>query len=144
MSLSSLRTLCLVLLVQACGSPPAPPVHAAGPNPMLAEVGREEFVRYCASCHGLDARGGGPAATSLRTPPADLTRIAARRGGDFPADEVAAWIDGRLVPGAHGTREMPVWGVRFSEGLPPEPLTQDLVRGRIVVLVEYLESIQGK
>jgi hypothetical protein len=30
----------------------------------------------------------------------------------------------------------------LPEGLPPDPLTQDLVRGRIVTLVEYLRSIQ--
>jgi mono/diheme cytochrome c family protein len=110
---------------------------------MLVEVGRTEFTRYCAACHGTDARGAGPAATALRTPPADLTHIAARRGGVFPADEIAAWIDGRLAPPAHGTREMPVWGLRLAEGLPPGELSQDLVRGRILTLVEYLRSIQA-
>jgi len=110
---------------------------------MLVEVGRTEFAQYCASCHGADARGAGPVATVLITPPADLTGIAARRGGAFPADEIAAWIDGRLAPPAHGTREMPVWGVRLAEGLPPGELSQDLVRGRILTLVEYLRSIQA-
>jgi mono/diheme cytochrome c family protein len=111
---------------------------------MLVEVGRTEFAQYCAPCHGTDARGAGPAAIALRTPPADLTRIAARRGGAFPADEIAAWIDGRLAPPAHGTREMPVWGVRFAEGMPPGELTQDLVRGRILTVIEYLRSIQAR
>jgi mono/diheme cytochrome c family protein len=110
---------------------------------MLVDVGRDAFATHCAACHGSDARGSGPAAAALRTPPADLTRIAARRGGDFPADEIAAWIDGRLAPAAHGTREMPVWGYRFAEGLPPGELTQDLVRGRILTVVEYLRSIQA-
>ncbi|MEN8160613.1 MAG: cytochrome c [Myxococcota bacterium] len=111
---------------------------------MLVEVGRDEFQKNCASCHGIDARGGGPVAAALTTPPADLTGIASRRGGDFPADEIAAWIDGRLAPSAHGTREMPIWGAQLAKGLPPGPLTQDLVRGRIVTLVEYLRSIQVK
>jgi mono/diheme cytochrome c family protein len=115
----------------------------ADPNPMLVEVGRDAYATHCAACHGADARGAGPAAAALRTPPADLTRIAARRGGDFPADEIAAWIDGRLAPAAHGTREMPVWGYRFAEGLPAGELTQELVRGRILTLVEYLRSIQA-
>ncbi len=127
----------------ACGGvTPTGSTAPADPNPMLVEVGRREFARYCAACHGADARGAGPAASALRTPPADLTRIAARRSGDFPADEIAAWIDGRLAPPAHGTREMPIWGARLAAGLPPGELTQDLVRGRILTLVEYLRSIQ--
>jgi mono/diheme cytochrome c family protein len=129
----------LLLLACAASKTPAP----AGPNPMLVEVGASEFATYCAACHGSDARGGGPAAAALRTPPADLTRIATRRGGVFPQDEIAAFIDGRLAPPAHGTPEMPVWGYRFAEGLPPGELTQDLVRGRILTVVEYLRSIQA-
>jgi mono/diheme cytochrome c family protein len=132
-----LAAACL-LLALGCTSAPAP----EDPNAMLVEVGRESFQTHCASCHGMDARGAGPAAVALATPPADLTRIAARRGGDFPADEIGAWIDGRLAPKAHGTREMPVWGYRFAEGLPAGELTQDLVRGRILTLVEYLRSVQ--
>lgn len=132
----------MFLALLACRSTSEPPEPAGAPIPMLVEVGREEFVKHCAACHGLDARGGGPVAEALRTPPADLTRIAARRGGAFPAGEISDWIDGRLATSAHGPREMPVWGARFAEGLPPEPLAQDLVRGRIVTLVEYLRSIQ--
>ena len=137
--MSRLALLFPILLVACAAGPSAP---AKSPNPMLVDVGREEFATYCAACHGADGRGAGPAAAALRTPPADLTRIAARRGGDFPADEIAAWIDGRLAPAAHGTREMPVWGYRFAEGLPQGELTQDLVRGRILTVVEYLRSIQ--
>jgi mono/diheme cytochrome c family protein len=132
------------LLLSACRSTSQPPEPSNAPIPMLVEVGHDEFVRHCAACHGMDARGGGPVAGALRTPPADLTRIASRRGGDFPSDEIAEWIDGRLATAAHGTREMPVWGARFSQGLPPDPLSQDLVRGRIETLVEYLRSIQVK
>lgn len=139
----SLPIALVSLLVSACRSKPEPPA-ANVPIPMLVEVGRGEFVQHCAACHGMDARGGGPVASALRTPPADLTQIALRRGGDFPSDEIAEWIDGRFATAAHGTREMPVWGSRFAEGLPPDPLTQDLVRGRIDTLVEYLRSIQGK
>jgi mono/diheme cytochrome c family protein len=121
----------------------APPPSPAEPNAMLVEVGRDAFLTYCAACHGSDGRGAGPAAAALTTPPADLTRIAARRGGDFPADDIAAWIDGRMALPAHGTREMPIWGYRFAEGLPPGELSQDLVRGRILTVVEYLRSIQA-
>jgi mono/diheme cytochrome c family protein len=139
----ALVLVCLAGLALGCTSEPAAEPAPGAPNPMLVEVGRSEFAQYCAACHGVDARGGGPAAAALAKPPADLTHIATRRGGVFPADDVAAWIDGRLAPPAHGTREMPVWGVRFADGLPPGELTQDLVRGRILTLVEYLRSIQA-
>jgi len=140
---SRLVWLCLVpLLACSTATAPAPVPPAASANPILVDVGREAFATHCASCHGMDGRGAGPAAVALLKPPADLTQIAARRGGDFPADEIAAWIDGRMAPAAHGSREMPVWGYRFAEGLPPGELSQDLVRGRILTLVEYLRSIQ--
>jgi mono/diheme cytochrome c family protein len=123
------------------GSGPETPAPGE-PNAMLVEVGGRAFATHCASCHGADGRGTGPVAAALVTPPADLTRIAARRGGDFPADDIAAWIDGRMATAAHGSREMPVWGYRFAEGLPEGELTQELVRGRILTVVEYLRSIQ--
>src|SRR5262245_18787271 len=78
-------------------------------------AGRALFRSYCASCHGVDARGDGPVAAQLRVPPADLTRIAVRRGGHFEASEVAAYIDGRSEVLAHGRREMPVWGRVYDE-----------------------------
>ena len=70
------------------------PASAAEPDPMLARVGAEMFQQYCASCHGTSADGKGPVAPALKTLPADLTRIAARRGGEFPDAEISRWIDG--------------------------------------------------
>ena len=44
--------------------------HEAAPMTSPAS-GKEMFVSYCASCHGKDAKGDGPAATSpqSRCPP---------------------------------------------------------------------------
>ena len=129
--------LLFLLLLPACASEPAEPAQ-----PMLASLGAETFQQYCASCHGAGARGDGPAADALRIRPADLTRIAARRGGEFPDAEIATYIDGRFEVEAHGTREMPIWGERLgdpiAEGIDPD----ELVRGRILTLVEHLKSIQ--
>lgn len=58
----------------------------------------------------------------------DLTTLSAVNGGTFPAEEVAAIIDGRGDIRAHGS-PMPVWGERYS----PE-LVEDLTT--------YLASIQ--
>ncbi len=109
----------------------------------LVDAGRADFVRHCASCHGLDARGQGPSAAALRTPPADLTRIAQRFGGTFPRGLAKQWIDGRFSVAAHGTREMPIWGVRLGDGYAPGEFGQSLIRGRIDNLISYLESLQS-
>ena len=112
------------------------------PDPMLAEVGAELFTTYCASCHGVDARGGGPAAPALITPPSDLSRIAARGGGVFPESSVARLIDGRFDLPAHGSREMPIWGACLAEEIPCFATGDEVARGRIASLVEYLKSLQ--
>jgi mono/diheme cytochrome c family protein len=107
----------------------------------MAAAGREEFTTYCVSCHGRTGVGDGVAAPALKKRPADLTRIAARRGGSFPDDEIAAIIDGRSDVMAHGTRDMPVWGERFGDDANDserEPVTQ----GRVALLVAYLKVIQ--
>src|SRR3984957_18693829 len=35
--------------------------------------GKEMYTAYCAVCHGTDAKGAGPAASALKTAPANLT-----------------------------------------------------------------------
>ena len=103
--------------------------------------GAELFKAYCAVCHGIDAKGNGPMAKSLKTAPADLTRIAARNRGSFPATHVRQLISGEeALAAGHGTREMPIWGPIFSQ----IGRDQDLGRVRIDNLTRYLESLQTK
>lgn len=109
---------------------------------VVVQIGRESYVQYCSSCHGADGRGGGPVAPALKTPPPDLTKLSARREGRFSEKEIASLIDGRDMPAVHGTREMPVWGKRFSEQLGGGEIGEESVRGQLLVLVEYLRSIQ--
>lgn len=111
-------------------------------DPMLAKVGAESFRTYCAACHGMTAVGDGPAASALRTPPADLTRIAARREGRFPDAEIARFVDGRFDVAAHGSREMPIWGEKLGEPIAEGADHDEIVRGRLLALVEYLKTIQ--
>ena len=99
------------------------------------------FEAYCAVCHGKDAKGGGPAAAALKTPPADLTTLAQRNGGKFPSMKVMSILRGQAGVAAHGNQEMPVWGPVFwtmSQGHPSE------VQQRVTNLTRYLESVQAK
>ena len=111
-------------------------------DPFLAELGSEHYAQYCSSCHGPGGRGDGPVARVLRAPPADQTRIADRRGGEFPTGEIARYIDGRFEVAAHGSREMPVWGESFTASIPEPGIGDQIARGVIATLVEYLKSIQ--
>ncbi|HXK23300.1 MAG TPA: c-type cytochrome [Myxococcota bacterium] len=110
----------------------------------VADVGRGVFEQYCASCHGVDGKGGGEFAKYLKTPPPDLTLIAKRRGGNFPETELAGWIDGRDPFPGHGTREMPIWGQRFDSVVPGTTAKQASIRHEVILLVAYLRSIQQK
>jgi mono/diheme cytochrome c family protein len=97
------------------------------------------FEAYCAVCHDNDAQGAGPLAASLRVPPSDLTRIAARNGGDYPLARVERIISGEEpLPGGHGTRSMPVWGPIFSQ----IAWDQDLGQMRIHNLAAYIGRLQ--
>lgn len=100
------------------------------------------YRTYCSNCHGAEGRGDGYLANALRTAPADLTRIAARNGGDFPAERVREFIDGRQAVKTHGRREMPIWGDIFlwPEGDSEE--RREHVERKIGELVEYLRTIQ--
>jgi len=104
--------------------------------------GKDLFVRRCASCHGEDGKGNGPAAAALKHPPADLTQLSTSNGGPFPRAEVMRFIDGERPVPAHGPRHMPVWGEVFrQEGYV---LGNSEARMRILALTSFLESIQEK
>jgi mono/diheme cytochrome c family protein len=103
--------------------------------------GKEMFDSYCASCHGKDGKGDGPAASALKQPPADLTTLAQRNGGKYPDDKVNAILRGQAKLMAHGDQEMPVWGPVFwkmSGG------REEVVQLRVSNLNKYLESLQQK
>jgi mono/diheme cytochrome c family protein len=115
---------------------------AAQTPPRGAEGGKIIFRTVCASCHGMDARGDGPVTTSLRTKPANLRRIAQRRSGTFPDDEIARLIDGRTRTLAHGTSDMPVWGDSLANSVTDEPERERRIARAVQLLVAYLKTIQ--
>jgi mono/diheme cytochrome c family protein len=105
------------------------------------DPGAQLFRTYCASCHGVNGRGGGPVAEQLRKVPPDLTKYTARNGGVFPSERVRQIVDGRGIA-AHGDREMPVWGDAFQS--TRAGLTAADAKARIDAIVKFLEGIQER
>lgn len=101
--------------------------------------GSDLYKTYCATCHGVDGKGGGPMAQALKARVPDLTRIARRNHGRFPLERVERIISGEedIMP-AHGSREMPLWGPIFSQIV----WDQDLGRVRIHNVAKYVEGMQ--
>ena len=122
------------------------PLAAAQRPPTVPSTARREapyvFVRYCSACHGAHGRGDGPAAPALQPPPADLTRITQSHDGLFPVAKISAAIDGRTIIPAHGSREMPIWGVRFAEMGGGGPAGEAVVHDVLRMLIDYLQAIQ--
>jgi mono/diheme cytochrome c family protein len=104
-----------------------------------ADSGVEMFKTYCATCHGVDAKGGGPAAAALKVPPADLTALKQKNGGKFPSGKVVQVLEGSDQISAHGSTEMPLWGPIFHSLTPSN---DSVVKLRIANLTKYIESIQ--
>lgn len=112
--------------------------HLPGTNPVS---GARLYKQYCAVCHGIDLRGHGPVATELKTPPADLTTLAQRRGGKFPDSYVEEVLRSGVRTPAHGDSEMPIWGPLFASIRGTDPA---LVNIRIANLAAYIKSMQAK
>ncbi|WP_158639198.1 cytochrome c [Elioraea rosea] len=109
--------------------------------------GGELYRSACASCHGVDGKGGGPVARYLETKPSDLTTMTRRNNGTFPFYRAFQVIDGREEVAQHGPRDMLIWGnmLRFEAGDQYGSLMRETyVRGRIYELVSYLDSIQQR
>ena len=120
---------------------------ALAASPALAQDavhGKETYLRYCATCHGTDAQGGGPTGAVLTLQPTDLTRLSTANGGTFPTVRVVIRIDGREPLVSHGS-PMPIYG-EFFEGRDvamKAPNGMPILTSQPVVdLVVWLESIQ--
>jgi mono/diheme cytochrome c family protein len=110
----------------------------------VAKAGRPTYEQYCAVCHGREGKGDGGAATLLTVKPTDLTQLSKKNEGTFPFWHVYGVIDGREEAKGHGTSDMPIWGAEFKIQAGSSPVVGSQVRGRILELVYYLESIQAK
>ena len=118
-------------------------------------IGSDEYRTSCLVCHGVGGHGDGPLAKFLNVRPTDLTALSRNTGGQYPNLKAGSYpflrvyqiVDGRAAVEAHGDRAMPVWGDRYREQLPFMQTAfggeyEKLVRGRILELVYYIQSIQ--
>jgi mono/diheme cytochrome c family protein len=149
MSIQKLIVMSTALLLLTCAAA-AQDKPADQSKPVIQHVpitstspssGKEMFKAYCAVCHGTDGKGNGPAASALKTAPADLTQLSKKNGGTYPALKVTSAIRGTTDLPAHGSKEMPVWGELFwsmSRG------HEGQVQQRVANLTQYIETLQEK
>ncbi|HEY1241323.1 MAG TPA: c-type cytochrome [Bryobacteraceae bacterium] len=130
-------TIALVL----CGAMAAQQIKKVAVQPTLAGDGPAMFKEYCATCHGVEGRGNGPAMNATKKRPADLTQLARKNGGTFPDVHVMNYITGYDVVAAHGTRDMPVWGTLFRS---LDPDSEGVAKLRVKVLAEYIKTLQAQ
>jgi len=116
----------------------------------VVDVGKGEYNAACASCHGLQGLGDGPAADQMKVKTPDITGLAKANNGVFPFDRVYQIIDGRQEVKAHGLREMPIWGLAFRRQTSgyfenyPATDSESGARSRILALTEYVYRLQRK
>jgi mono/diheme cytochrome c family protein len=111
--------------------------------------GKLEYQEACARCHGEAGKGRGPTPATSTKKPTDLTILAKNNGGVFPEEKILRIIHNTEAITAHGPREAPVWGKRFSlrlnvttgSSLPGSSVQVDY---RVRQLMQYLKSIQER
>ena len=133
-----LFVLASVLLLVACQS-----------QPTYMPSGEQTYKQYCAACHGADAKGHGPVASVLTTPPPDLTTLTKSHSGKFPYDYVSSVLEfgtassrnvvSNYAYPAHSSSDMPTWGPIFQYY---DKQSARVVQQRIKNLCDYLASLQ--
>jgi mono/diheme cytochrome c family protein len=106
--------------------------------------GKAMYLKYCAACHGESGKGDGVVSGFLQPKPTDLTQLAKKSGGSFPFMAVVEAIDGTNTVRSHGDPSMPVWGEIFRAQATDSLGRHAEVRGKVMVITEYVRSIQAK
>ncbi len=130
--------LCASSLLVAQGNPN---IKKTTVTPTSPTSGKDMYLQYCATCHGKEGKGDGPAAKALKMQPTDLTKLTSNNHGNFPDIRIARVIQGSDVFAAHGSREMPIWGEVFTRMDAGGAASAKL---RIDNLAEYIKSLQAK
>lgn len=88
------------------------PSAAASPATGEEDATRENYLLYCARCHGAEGRGDGPAAATLSSRPGNFADCASMRK---LSDPMLAKIIREGGPAAGLSKEMPPWGSVFND-----------------------------
>ena len=100
------------------GHPEVPPAYANLVNPYAGDPGAIQegeaiYQAFCATCHGAEGRGDGPAAAGLNPPPANLADAGMMSG---LTDGFLFWrvSEGMMATGT-GASAMPAFGMMLDE-----------------------------
>lgn len=134
-------TGCLALTVGLAFAPASGIGEQAG-SPAYTVSGSNTYRTYCASCHGEKGQGDGPLAENLRFHPADLTGLARRNGGEYPAETIRRIVDGRDPVEGRGGPDMPIWGDAFKNA--ETGFDEAQVRQKVAAVVDHVERLQER
>jgi mono/diheme cytochrome c family protein len=113
---------------------------ADAPNPAKAA-----YLKYCSACHGDSGKGDGVVSGFMTPRPTDLTQLAKKAGGTFPATAVMQGIDGTKSVRGHGDADMPVWGELFRRDTSiSDPARDAEVRAKVQLIADYVATLQAK
>jgi mono/diheme cytochrome c family protein len=106
------------------------------------DSGKQLYMQYCSSCHGMEGRGNGPVTPYLKIKVPDLSLLKKNNKGIYPISKVMSAIDGSRAVRAHGDREMPVWGEIFRKEADPEKYTELTSLLKVKLIAEYVATLQ--
>lgn len=116
---------------------------------LRGELGKFEYETNCIVCHGPVGKGDGLFVDNLKLKVPDLTTVAERNKGVFPAERLSQIIDGRMELVGHGSRQMPIWGGHYNDkaaeyykGFAYNP--EQFIRVRILSLIDYIYQLQTR
>lgn len=111
-------------------------------TPTSPASGKQMYDTYCATCHGLDGKGNGPAAEALKAHPTDLTMLSRNNGGKFPDAHIYSVLRFGVETTAHGSKDMPVWGPALRSLSRGSSIATSVEQQRISNLTRYLRTLQ--
>ncbi len=98
--------------------------------------GAQMYKDYCAVCHGAEGRSDGPAVAFLNAPPPELSTLAQRNNGQYPANRVSFLLRAGSGYQGHGQLGMPDWATLFHTSKGVEGYV------RVYNLTNFVGSLQ--
>jgi mono/diheme cytochrome c family protein len=138
-------SLMLVVVVSGCVLP-AVNLNAAVnetsglfPDVITLTPGQERYSTFCAGCHGPDGRGKGHSSRYCTVPPADLTQLAQKNNGIYPAEWVLQVLRHGTGQPPKGRGYMPIWEPLLKSMKNPANASTEV---QIRNLTEYVKTLQ--